>query len=141
MTAFPTHFRDHVMPRLRQQVAVQAFLVACGSTSYAEGYDVVLAAARRYGALRLPERLRIDGRTVRPLLELEDWISTSLLTGILQAEPRIAEIEAEIAAADPVAHYEELAAASRNPDQMRWTFAAINPEYRAYLQAVRRAPR
>jgi len=144
---FPIHFRDHVMPRLRQQVTLQSFLIACGSATYAEGYDAVLAQARRYGALHLPERLRVWDeaaarfRTIRPRAELEDWIATSLLTGILQAEPRVAEIEAGIETervVDPVTHYDRLAANSRNPEAMRWTFAAICPEYRAHLQAVRR---
>lgn len=147
---FPTHFRDHVMPRLRQQVALQSFLIACGAASYAEGYDAVMTQARRYGAMHLPERLRVWDetlgrfRTARPRAELEDWIATSISTGILQAEPRVAEIETNNerrADADPIAYYDGLAAGSRNPEAMRWTFAAICPEYRAHLQAVRRVRR
>jgi len=132
MSIFAVHFRNHVTPRLRQQVALQAFLIACGSVTYGEGRAAIVAHAWRYGAGHLPAAL---------FAELLDWISTALLEDILQAEPRVEAIEADndrSVATDPVAHYTRLAAQCSNPDQMRWVFAAISPKYRAHLQAVRR---
>ncbi len=132
MKLFPLHFRDHVMPKLRAAVNVQAFLIACGSATYSEGHAEVFAVARRYGALYLP-----DNR----LADLQDWIATALVDGIDAAERRVDEIEAQHAIADPIQHYDMLAEQSRDPEAMRWTFAAICPEYRAHLIAGRRGAR
>jgi hypothetical protein len=121
------------MPKLRQQVAVQSFFIACGIVDYGEGHKAILATAMHYGAAYLPTA-RFD--------ELRDWIASALVEGITDAEPRVDAMEAEIerqAIEDPVAHYESIAASSKEPEKMRWAFAAISPEYRAHLLAVRRA--
>ena len=131
MSLFPIHYRQHVMPKLRQQIDLQAFLIACDTTTYSDAHAEVIGLAHRYGAGYLPDRLRD---------QLHDWISDNLLSAIMAAEPRVEAVEADIerrAATDPVTHYTELAAQCR--PGMEWVFAAISPEYRAHLQAVRRA--
>ena len=129
MKLFPIHFRDAVMPRLRAAVDVQSFFIACGTREYGEASAEVFAIARKFGALHLPDQ-RLE--------ELQEWIAIALLQGIAAAEKRVDEIEATLAAEDPIQHYEELAAQSQDPERMRWTFAAICPEYRAHLIAGRR---
>ena len=98
-----------------------------------EGHAAILATALHYGAGYLPSA-RFD--------ELHDWIASALVEAITEAEPRVDAMDAEIerqTVEDPIAHYERLAAESREPEKMRWAFAAISPVYRAHLLAVRRA--
>lgn len=124
---FAAHYREHVVPKLRQQIALQSFFIACGTTSYEDGFAAVFEQARRYGAIHLPGRL---------CQELRDWIGAALTDGIIEVEPRIDAMEAANEARDPVLHYGELAGTDT---QLQWIFAAISPEYRAHLLAVNRA--
>ena len=130
MMHFPAHFREHVVPKLRHDIAVQAFRLATDQTDYGGAYAEVFAVARHYGALRLPDWA---------LTDLRDWISTELLAAIMAAERRIDALQAEIEAeraSDPVGHYARLAQSCM--PGMQWIFAAISPEYRAHLIAEHR---
>lgn len=131
--SFADDFKTMVGPRLNRAIAAQAFLLAADDdASYSDAMSAILDLARRYGASFLPG----------PLGEvLQEQIASALLKEIVRAEARVETLRAEIKAEraiDPVRHYEALAAASDDPDRMRWTFASISPEYRAFLLARRR---
>lgn len=70
---FPAHFRKHVMPRLQNLVTAEAVCVSREVETFSGACDAVMAYARRYGALHLPDD---------KLLDLEDWIATELLSQI-----------------------------------------------------------
>ena len=51
----------------------------------------------------------------------------------------MSELTPELAhwlATDPVGYYSWLTAGCRDPDRMRWVFAAISPPYRAHLNRM-----
>ena len=123
------------MPRLRIEVERQALLIDIGDATFADAHSAVMCTARSRGAVYLPTD-RLD--------ELDDWISSALLSAVDQAEARRLEICTDVErlrAADPVAYYERLAASCSKPDEMRWVFAALSPEYRRHLLAVRQGGR
>lgn len=77
MTQFEQQFGELVIPRLHNLVRAEAVCVAHQVESYSGAWDVVMHHARLLGALHLPE----DGFDA-----LEDWISTTLLNEIVEAE-------------------------------------------------------
>lgn len=131
MTSFPDNFREHVTPKLREEIARQAIRLACDEIDWTAGFQAVLGMALRYGAIHLPDGIFYD---------LRDWIGSMLLDAASTTESAADEIERQ-AQVDPVSHYESLAASCSDPAAMRWVFAAISPEYRESLLAVRRPAR
>lgn len=130
--AFADDFRTCVLPRLREACRREGVFVACRLRDFADAHAAIWEEAAYLGALFLPEPVRAD---------LEDWIGTTLLHAVLAAEQHNAVLGAELAeqlSRDPVTYYEELAEACREPERMRWVFAAISPEYRQHLIASRR---
>lgn len=128
MVSFAIAFRAHVVPRLRLEIDKQAFLMACDLQDWHDSYYEVLHLAIERGALHLAER---------DLDSLKDWISTTLLEAVDKAEAKVAAIDVEIArqrTADPVGYYEGLATRCRDPERMRWIFAANNPAYCDHLR-------
>lgn len=77
MKLFADHFRDQVVPGLRNLARAEAACVAHGVETFSGAYDAVMDCARRYGALYLPEDKFAD---------LEDWIGTIILEAIDGAE-------------------------------------------------------
>lgn len=75
MSQFAVQFRAHVIPRLHNLVRAEAVCIAHGVESFDNACNIVMDHARRLGALRLPD-----------ILELEDWIATTLLLEIDAAE-------------------------------------------------------
>lgn len=131
MSLFANHFRSHVTPRLRGMAERQAFLVAADAISFAEAVEAVLREAFSRGAGYLPSAI-FD--------ELLDWVYATVSQEIEKAEAACAEMDGESERrrqADPVAYYTDLNAQCSQP--MEWVFAAISPEYRAHLLAVKRA--
>lgn len=148
MTHFAVHFRDHVTPILRSTVKSQALAVAVGSIEFSDAVAAVWAVARSRGATFLSDGV-VD--------ELRDWILTNLSSEVNDALAACPEQLDLIETADepdeewkaryvvdlerltdPVGHYERLASGCRETEIIRWVFAAISPEYRAHLLAVRR---
>jgi hypothetical protein len=79
MRQFALHFRDLVIPRLHNLVRAEAVCIAHGVEGFDDACNVVMRHARQLGANHLPD-----------ILELEDWISTSLLVAIDEAEAGVA---------------------------------------------------
>lgn len=77
LPAFSEHFRDHLMPRLRNLVTAEAVCIAKGIEDWNGAYAAVWRYARKYGAMYLPND---------KLGELEDWIATTLLIELDRAE-------------------------------------------------------
>jgi hypothetical protein len=129
VTSFAENFREHVTPKLREEIAHQALQLACDTIDWQDAFQIVLDMALRYGAIHLRDDIFYD---------LRDWIGSMLLDAVGNAENAVGEVERQ-AQANPIGHYESLAASCSDPDAMRWVFAAISPEYRKSLLAVRRA--
>lgn len=130
--SFANDFHAVAAPRLGPPIKAQGFLLAADCVDFSDARRAVNDVAIQFGASYLPAPVLDD---------LLDWIAAALLREFAQAEPRVATIEAEIDAqreADPVAYYRDLAATCADPERMRWVFAAICPEYRAYLIATRK---
>lgn len=77
MTQFSVHFRELVMPRLRNLAAAEALCVVKRVQDFNEAWDAVWAHARNHGAVYLPAHM-VD--------QLDDWICTTLLTEIDRLE-------------------------------------------------------
>lgn len=77
MRLFAHHFRDHVMPRLRNLAKAEAVCVTRNVETFSGACDAVMNYARKRGALYLPDDVLDD---------LEDWIATEVLTQIDAAE-------------------------------------------------------
>lgn len=127
MTSLARHFREHVIPRLRSEIDRVASLLALDLIDWGAAEACITRIEAQYGANRLcdPEHE-----------ELLDRICTHLLSRELEAEVSIEAARAELereCAADPIGHYEWLARGSRDPDIIRWAFAAISPKYRDHL--------
>lgn len=75
--SFAHQFGQLVIPRLLNLTRAEAVCVAHGVETYSGAWDVIMHHARLLGALHLPE----DGFDA-----LEDWISTTLLNEIVEAE-------------------------------------------------------
>ena len=75
MRQFALHFRDHVIPRLHNLVRAEAVCIAHGVETFDDACNVVMRHARQLGAMHLPN-----------ILELEDWIATTLLNELDEAE-------------------------------------------------------
>ena len=111
---FALAFRSHVIPTLRRRCATNAALMRHHLMGWNAAFDDALRLACDRGALNL------DDTTFR---ELEDWLASELLR--------------EVDAPEPPVDCERVAAGSRNPEAMRWTLAAIYPEYRKQLVTSR----
>lgn len=70
MTTFALAFWELVVPDLRRECATQGWLVAHGHAHFSEAFVCVYQMASKRGATMLPNHL---------LLELEDWIMTTIL--------------------------------------------------------------
>ncbi len=70
---FPLHFRQYVIPRLRRLATAEAFCVVRGAEDWSGAFNSLMAYARRYGAMYLPEHI---------FYELDDWLSATLLAEI-----------------------------------------------------------
>lgn len=131
--AFADDFWDRAGPGIRAAAKSQAFLVAIGTDEFEDAYAVVHAIARAAGAGLLDED---------QYEQMRSWIQDTLWTEFSAAEVRIAAIRGRSDAAmiaDPVRYYAGLCARTSDPFRMQWVFAAICPEYRAYLIAARHA--
>lgn len=121
---FAAHFREHVTPLLADEADKQGKQLAFELTDWTIAESRVTATARRYGATNLPEETMTD---------LLDWIDTRILAAQVEQEALNANTQTELArleADNPVAYYERLA---RGDNALRWTFAAICPTYRKWL--------
>lgn len=126
---FAEQFRQHVIPRLNQEIDRLGPQLALGLIDWETAERRITCIAARYGASHLRDR---------GYEELLDWIDKHLLTRQLKAEAAIEDAKEALAlqcAIDPVGHYEWLTTGSKDPDRIRWAFAAISPEYRAHLLA------
>lgn len=128
---FSENFREHVVPRLVAEIKQQATSLACDMIDWQDAFQAVFDVACRYGAMHLPDLI---------LYDLREWIGSTLLDEVGNAEIVAATIERH-EQADPIGHYESLAASSANPDAMRWVFASISREYRNSLLSVKRMAR
>jgi len=124
--SFAEDFRERVWPRIRGEAKTQALFVVLGLAEFEDARAAVMKVARLGGMGLLPQD-RYE--------QLEEAIPSLIWAEFTAAEVRIAGYH-HTAEADPVAHYENLAGAS---EPLRWAFAAVCPEYRAYLLAARRA--
>lgn len=77
MSLFAIHFRQHVIPRVRRLAIAEAFCVVRGAEDWTGAFDSLMAYARRYGAMHLPEHI---------FYELDDWLSATLLEEIDRQE-------------------------------------------------------
>lgn len=129
--SFAETFRRHVIPRLRKVARQQSFFAVLLDEDVDTVCITVEGAAAQLGADRLGAR-RAD---------LDAWIASHVAAEFAAAKDRVEGHQAAIAAeiiADPVAHYSALAEGCADPEGARWAFAAINPRYRAHLNAERR---
>jgi len=122
---FAEDFKREAAPRLRAVAKLHGTLHALGAESFSDAHAAVHAEASYLGAGFLPAENYDD---------LCEQITSAVLAETQAAETVADAVEAG-AVADPIAHYEDLA---RGDDLLRWTFAAICPEYRAHLIAERR---
>jgi hypothetical protein len=131
--SFADDFKRHAAPRLRAVAKAHATFHALGDESFVDAHAAVHAEAAYLGAGFLPAENYDD---------LCDQITSLILNETDAAEISLAksdETNAAALAADPVAYYEALVASSHRPDEaLRWAYASICPEYRAYLIAQRR---
>jgi hypothetical protein len=124
-------FREAALPRLRHVIRAQAFFAALEIIDLDEARSIVYAEARKSGSNFLSNRDQD---------RLNDWIAELLWQEIDKANDRVAALRSrafEAERADPVRYYDGLAARCSNPEAMRWTFAAICPAYRKYLNGER----
>jgi hypothetical protein len=135
---FSQQYREHALPELRRRVSFLALQVALEDIEYDEAHDRAINAADKLGRWNLPNDRIAD---------LAHWLMATLTEEVANAWRRCDAIntahQRELIA-NPIAHYERLAAGDT---RLRWTFAAICPEYRRHLvkeaQALRartRAP-
>lgn len=75
MRQFAIHYRERVIPRLHNLVRAEAVCIAHGVEGFDDACSIVMRHARQLGANYLPN-----------ILELEDWIATTLLNEIDEAE-------------------------------------------------------
>lgn len=126
--AFPEDFKAVAVPALKAECVVQGRLVAMEIIDYDEAFDAVIALADKLGAWNLPENT---------LARLHDRMLAALTKAVADATPMVDTAKAElepIRVRNPVGYYAKLASLCVRPDQMRWVFAAISPEYRASLR-------
>lgn len=75
MRLYAAHFRERVVPRLHDLVRAEAVCIAHGVETFDNACNVVMRHARELGANYLPD-----------ILELEDWIATTLSEEAWKAE-------------------------------------------------------
>ena len=112
-------FRQHALPLLEAPAFIAAARLVLDDAGYREAAALVWSEAVRLGGAELPDDA---------LLRLRSWVAAMLKRECDAIRGRMDEIEAQ-AWLDPVAHYDGL---SDDP-AVRWTFAAICPEYRRAL--------
>lgn len=97
--AFAKAFRASVLPTLKVQARWHGSQVALDLWSFAHAYDTLLAAARKHGAVLLPDDL---------LADLEQFIADEILRALVEFEPSVLE-QREIAdrVAKDIAKWEE----------------------------------
>lgn len=119
---FPDAFRAHVLPKLVRLAREGAIAMSDGEASFDEVMNGVMHEARRLGASRLPEGV---------YAALEDYIEKQVMDCWQGLDAATERVRKE-ASAHPVEHYSQLAA---EMPHLKWTFAAISPEYRAHAIA------
>jgi len=77
MRRFANHFAEHVVPRLKNLITAEAVCVARQVEDYAGARSAVMAYARRYGSMHLPDDIFYD---------LDEWVSLELSKQIAKAE-------------------------------------------------------
>lgn len=124
--AFVDDFRAAALPRLREAVKTQAFLVALDLADFESARDEVYTVARQAGLAML--RASDQERSV-------DWIRETIWAEHTKAVERVAALQSRVAAAerdDPIRFYEGLASRCAEPDRMRMVFASISKPYRKF---------
>lgn len=130
---FAQQYREHALPELRRQVNFLALQVAMDDIEYDEAYDRAILAADKLGRWNLPQKMWLNGEQVDPVAHLDQWLMATLTEEVANAWRRC---DAATTAhqreliTDPIAHYDRLA---EGDSRLRWTFAAICPEYRRHL--------
>lgn len=76
---FAAAFRAHVVPKLREVIAVRGHFVGIGLYDFGAAHADVMAVACRLGANHLPEP---------HLLNLEDWCLTTLANVAAETEAK-----------------------------------------------------
>ena len=74
---FAVHYRQYVVPKLKIACEHMAPCILDGTQTFTEAYGVVIRFAQNLGANHLPEDV---------LMDLEDWISDTLLLEVQAAE-------------------------------------------------------
>jgi hypothetical protein len=77
MPSFSASFRDHVLPRLRQHIEIDAGLIALNERRFDDAAAFILRLALHAGASHLPDEQFAD---------LEDWIAAQLTLEIAEWE-------------------------------------------------------
>ena len=77
MSMFAAHFREHVVPTLKQTAQVAAYNVMHGLFEWDHALQAVFSKARTRGAYSLPEDA---------FRALEDWIDYTILATITDIE-------------------------------------------------------
>jgi hypothetical protein len=77
VTLFARNYQQHIIPRLQRLAVAEAFCVVNGVEDWTGAFDSLMAYARTYGALYLPDNEFHD---------LDDWLSTTLLAEIVRQE-------------------------------------------------------
>jgi hypothetical protein len=73
MMLFAHHFREHVMPRLRNLARAEAVCIVQHVETFSGACNALMTYSRRYGALYLPPA-KLD--------DLEEWIAIQILTEV-----------------------------------------------------------
>ncbi len=115
---FALAFRQHVKPRLKQRCLFWGAMLAVDECDYGHAHAEVMAYARKYGSLHLPDEI---------YYQLEDWVGAELLHAMLAAE-----VLAEEVAANPAPHLAKIAKEAGDP-VLTWTMAAACPEFRRHV--------
>jgi hypothetical protein len=121
--SFAEDFRDQVIPRMRLEARVQGLLVAAGEIEFGDAkYAVTMIAVRAGLGLLSPEaQERVTDRVPDLLWDAHE----AGLKTILADERKRRD--------DPIGYFESAAAKCRDPEKMRWVFAAMCPAYRKHL--------
>lgn len=77
MRDFAVHFREHVIPRLRNLCKAEALCIVRGVETWEGAHDAIYRYAANRGAFQLGSYA---------LMQLDDWICTTLLTAIDEHE-------------------------------------------------------
>jgi hypothetical protein len=89
---FIKHFRQHVIPRLKELARTQGFFLASDLIDFAEAHDTVWQVASRLGITRLRDEMIVDVR---------DWIDEQIWAAFEEASADLLEYRRTVS--DPVA--------------------------------------